>query len=114
MVIAAFGAYVLAADAVQRRTREIALRRLFGARRFDIGRLIAKEVGAIVLLSALVALPLAAVAIARYLATYTEQTPLAFWAMAFALLASLATAAFAGARQAWIAMMLKPAVALRT
>jgi hypothetical protein len=114
MVIAAFGAYVLAADAVQRRTREIALRRLFGARRFDIGRLIAKDVGAIVLMSALVALPLAAVAIARYLATYTEQTPLAFWALAFALLASLATAAFAGARQAWLAMMLKPAVALRT
>ena len=31
IVIAAFGAYVLAADAVQRRTSEIALRRLFGA-----------------------------------------------------------------------------------
>jgi putative ABC transport system permease protein len=114
MTIAAFGAYVIAADAVQRRTREIALRKLFGAGRLDIGSLIAREVGAIVLLSALVAIPLAALAIARYLATYTEQTPLAFWALAFALLASLATAAFAGARQAWLAMMLKPAVALRT
>jgi hypothetical protein len=34
--------------------------------------------------------------------------------LAFALLVTLATAAFAGARQAWIAMTLKPAVALRT
>jgi hypothetical protein len=114
MIIAAFGVYVLAADAVQRRTKEIALRKLFGTRRRDIGKLVAKEIGAVILLSALVALPLAALAIGRYLAAYTERTPLAFWALAFALLVSLATAAFAGARQAWIAMTLKPAVALRT
>jgi hypothetical protein len=114
MVIAAFGVYVLAADTVQRRTKEIALRKLFGSRRRDIGKLIAKEIGAVILLSAVVALPLAALAIARYLAAYTERTPLAFWALAFALLVSLATAALAGARQAWIAMTIKPAVALRT
>jgi cell division protein FtsX len=114
MIIAAFGVYVLAADAVQRRTKEIALRKLFGTRRRDIGKLVAKEIGAVILLSAVLALPLAALAIARYLATYTERTPLAFWALAFALLVSLTTAAIAGARQAWIAMTLKPAVALRT
>lgn len=68
MVIAAFGVYVLAADAVQRRTKEIALRKLFGTRRRDIGKLVAKEIGAVVLLSAVVALPLAALAIGRYLA----------------------------------------------
>jgi putative ABC transport system permease protein len=114
MIIAAFGVYVLAADAVQRRTKEIALRKLFGTRRRDIGKLVAKEIGAVILLSAVVALPLAALAIGRYLAAYTERTPLAFWALAFALLVSLATATFAGARQAWIATTLKPAVALRT
>jgi len=114
MTIAAFGVYVLAADAVQRRTKEIALRKLFGTGRRDIGKLVAKEIGAVILLSAVLALPLAAIAIARYLATYTERTPLAFWALAFALLVSLITAAIAGARQAWIAMTLKPAIALRT
>jgi len=113
MIIAAFGMYVLATDAVQRRTKEIALRKLFGTRRRDIGTLVAKEIGAVILLSAVVALPLAALAIGRYLAAYTERTPLAFWALAVALLVSLATAAFASARQAWIAMALKPAVALR-
>ena len=113
MIIAAFGVYVLAADAVQRRTKEIALRKLFGTRRRDIGKLVAIEIGAVILLSAALALPLAAIAIARYLATYTERTPLAFWALAFALLISLTAAAIAGARQAWIAMTLKPAVALR-
>jgi putative ABC transport system permease protein len=113
MIIAAAGSYVLAADAVQRRTSEIALRKLFGARRRDIGKLLAREISAVILLAAVVALPLAALAIGRYLAAYTERTPLAFWALGFALLASSVTAAFAGARQAWIAMTLKPAIALR-
>jgi carbonic anhydrase/acetyltransferase-like protein (isoleucine patch superfamily) len=45
MIIAAFGVYVLATDAVQRRTKEIALRKLFGTRRRDIGKLVAKEIG---------------------------------------------------------------------
>jgi len=62
----------------------------------------------------IVALPLAALAVARYLSAYTEHTPIAFWSLAVALVAALATAAFAAARQAWIAMMLKPAVALHT
>ena len=112
-LIAAFGIYVLAADAVQRRTGEIALRKLFGARRAAIGRLLAREIGAIVLLSALVATPLAALTIARYLAPYTERTPIAWWALAAALAGGFATAALAAARQAWVAMALKPAVALR-
>jgi putative ABC transport system permease protein len=114
MVIAAFGVYVLASDAVQRRTKEIALRKLFGTRRRDIGKLVAQEVGGIVLLSAVIAMPLAAVAIERYLAVYTERTPLAFWSLAFALGVAVATAAFAAARQIWVAMTLKPAVALRS
>jgi hypothetical protein len=114
MIIAAFGVYVLATDAVQRRTKEIALRKLFGTRRRDIGKLVAKEIGAAILLSAVVALPLAALAIGRYLAAYTERTPLAFWSLAFAFVVALATAAFAAARQAWLAMMLKPTVALRS
>ncbi|MEA3176644.1 MAG: putative transport system permease protein [Gammaproteobacteria bacterium] len=114
MLIAAFGVYVLAADAVQRRTKEIALRKLFGTRSRDIGKLVAKDVGAIILVAAIIAIPVAAIAIARYLAIYTEQTPLAFWSLAIAVAAAVVTASLAAARQTWIAMVLKPAVALRT
>jgi len=113
-VIAAFGTHVLAADAVERRTGEIALRRLFGARRRDICKLIAGEIGSIVLVSAAVSLPLAALAIARYLAPFTERTPSAFWTLALAAGAALAIASLASARHAWVAMSLKPAVALQT
>jgi putative ABC transport system permease protein len=114
MLIAAFGVYVLAADAVRRRTKEIALRKLFGTRRGDIGKLVARDIGAIILLAAVIALPASALAIARYLAPFTEQTPFAYWSLGIALAFALVTAALAAARQTWTAMILKPAVALRT
>ncbi len=114
MFIAAIGAYVLATDAVQRRTREIALRKLFGARRRDVGRLVAKEIGAVIVLAAIIALPLAALAIARYLAPFSERTPMAYWALGVALIAALGVVGVAAARQAGIAMGMKPAAALRT
>jgi ABC-type antimicrobial peptide transport system permease subunit len=114
MFIAAIGAFVLATDAVQRRTREIALRKLFGALRQDVARLVLAELGAIVLLAALVALPLAALAIARYLAPFSERTPMAYWALVLAGAAATGVVGVAAARQARVAMKMKPAVALRT
>jgi len=114
MFIAAIGAYVLATDAVQRRTREIALRKLFGARRRDVGKLVARELGAVILLAAIVALPLAALAIARYLAPFSERTPVAYWALLAAAAVSVGVVGVAAARQARIAIRLKPAVAMRT
>lgn len=114
IIIAAFGAYVLAADAVQRRTAEIALCRLFGAHRRDIARLIAAEVGTVALLASAIASPVAALAIARYMAAYTERTPVAFWTLVLAMGAALAITSVAAARHGWTAMRLRPAEALRT
>jgi hypothetical protein len=113
MFIAAIGAYVLATDAVQRRTREIALRKLFGARRQDVGRLVVREIGAILLMAAAVALPLAALAIARYLSPFTEHTPMAYGALGVALIAALGVVGVAAARQTRIAMAMRPSAALR-
>ena len=112
LVIAFFGAYVIAADTVQRRTREIALRKLFGARRGDIARLVARELGMQIAVAALIGLPVAALAIARYLAPFVERTPLAYPMLAFALAATLVTVALAAARHARAAVRLRPAAAL--
>lgn len=113
MLIAACGAFVLATDAVQRRTREIALRKLFGARRGHIARLVARDLCAQLLLAGLIAVPVAAVAIARYLAPFAEHTPLAYVSLAIALLAAAAVVTAGAARQAWLAMHMRPASALR-
>ncbi|CAN7475033.1 ABC transporter permease [Pseudoduganella sp. LjRoot289] len=114
LLIAAIGAYVLAADAVQRRTPEIALRKLYGARRRDIGKLIARQLGVMLVLPAALGLPVAAVAIMRYLAGYTEHAAIGLWTLAFAFAIGAAIVALAGARHARIAMRLKPVVALQS
>jgi len=54
-----------------------------------------------------------ALAIARYLAPFSERTPLAYWAMMVAVFAALVVIGIAAARQAREAMRMKPAVALR-
>jgi putative ABC transport system permease protein len=113
MLIAACGAFVLAADAVRRRNREIALRKLFGARRGHIGGLVARELGTLLLIAAAIGLPIAAVGIARYLAPFSERTPLAYAALAAALLVAAAVVTVGAARQAWLAMKMRPAMALR-
>lgn len=112
LMLAASGAYVLAADAIRRRTREIALRKLHGARPKDIGMLVARELAQLVALPALVGLPLAAVAIERYLSAYVERAPVGWWPLAGALLLGVVTTALAGGRHAWRAVRLKPAAAL--
>ena len=113
LAIAAFGTYVLSASTVQRRSKEIVLRKLHGAGRSDIALLVLREIGTLLLVAAAVGLPLAAVAIARYLATYVEHAPIAYWTLLGALAATLAISLIAVARQAWIAMRLMPAEALR-
>jgi putative ABC transport system permease protein len=75
---------------------------------------VATELGAAILLAAVVALPLSALAIARYLAPFSERTPMAYWALVLAVAAALGVVGVAAARQARLAMRMKPAVALRT
>ncbi|HEX6637964.1 MAG TPA: ABC transporter permease [Steroidobacteraceae bacterium] len=113
LLIAGCGAFVLAADAVRRRTREIALRKLHGARRSHIGRLVARELGISLLLAATLGLPIAAVGIARYLAPFSDRTPLAYVAVVVALVMAAAVVAAGAARQAWLASTIRPADALR-
>ena len=61
------------------------------------GQLVAGEIGSIVLVSAAVSLPLAALTIARYLAPFTERTPGAFWTLALATVAAFTIASVASA-----------------
>jgi putative ABC transport system permease protein len=111
--IAAFGIYVLAAGSVQRRGREIALRKLHGAGNKAIGLLVGTEFALLLLAAATLALPPAGFAIARYLAGFTVTTAHAWWALPGALLVGVLTALGATLRHALAAMRVAPAVALR-
>ncbi|MGZ5202050.1 MAG: ABC transporter permease [Telluria sp.] len=111
--LASFGIYVLAAYSVERRSREIVLRKLHGARGRDISRLVAREFGLLVAIGAVAGLPLAWLGIERYLARFVERAPMGQWPLlyAFALIAAVGVAATA--RQTVRAARMSPALALR-
>ncbi|MBC3875693.1 ABC transporter permease [Undibacterium flavidum] len=113
LAIAAFGIYVLSAYSVQRRVQEIAIRKIYGAKTKSIALLLGKEFGFIMLGSALIGLPLGALAISHYLASFVEQAPIGGWTLLFALSVALLIALASSLRHALLAMRISPVVALR-
>jgi predicted permease len=114
LLLAAFGIYVLSAYSVQRRSREIVLRKLHGARGGAIARLLGREFAWMLGCAALLGLPPAALAIQRYLAAFAEHAPIGGWTLLLALAAVLAVALAATIRHTLAAMRLPPALALRS
>lgn len=113
LALAGSGVYVLAAQSVQRRAREIVLRKLHGAGRAAITLLLGREFALLTGAAAVIALPAAWLAIARYLAPFVEHSPLSAWAPLAALAAALMVVIAACARHTWSAMRIAPARALR-
>ncbi|PRC94950.1 ABC transporter permease [Solimicrobium silvestre] len=113
IAIAAFGIYVLSAYSVQRRTREIVLRKLYGANGGAIAGLLAREFGILVAISALIGLPIAAVASEKYLAEFVERAPMGVWPLVGALALACVVAFFGILRHALLAIRMSPVVALR-
>lgn len=113
LVLAAFGMYVLAAHSVQRRAREIVLRKLHGAGRTAIALLVGREFVLLTGVAALAALPAAWLAIAHYLAPFAARSPLSGWAPPAALALALLVVLAATARHTRAALRMAPARVLR-
>jgi putative ABC transport system permease protein len=113
IAIAAFGIYVLAAYSVQRRTREIVLRKLYGAGRGAIGGLVMREFVTLLGAGAVIGLPAAWFATERYLSPFTERAPIGLWAIAAALSVAAAVALGATLRHTLSAVRITPVLALR-
>jgi putative ABC transport system permease protein len=113
IAIASFGVYVLAAYSVQRRTREIVLRKLYGASGGAIGRLVLGEFLQLVGAGALVGLPAAWIATQLYLAPFTERAPVGMWTVLAALAVAATVALAATLRHTLAAVRITPVLALR-
>jgi putative ABC transport system permease protein len=113
IAIAAFGIYVLAAYSVQRRTKEIVLRKLYGAGKGAIGKLVAREFATLIGAGALVGLPLAWIATQRYMAPFTERAPIGVWPLAAALAVAGLVTVGSTLRHTLAAIHITPARALR-
>ncbi|MGZ5199241.1 MAG: ABC transporter permease [Telluria sp.] len=113
IAIAAFGVYVLAAYSVQRRTREIVLRKLYGASGGAIGSLVLREFLELVGSGAVIGLPAAWIATERYLAPFTERAPVGMWTVLAALAVAIVVALAATLRHTLAAVRITPVLALR-
>jgi putative ABC transport system permease protein len=111
--IAAFGIYVLAAYSVQRRAREIVLRKLYGAGSAAVGGLVAREFAVLIGVGALLGLPLAWLALQNYLAAFVERAPIGAWTILGALLVACVVALGSTLRHTLAAVRIRPALALR-
>ena len=111
--IAAFGIYVLAAYSVQRREREIVLRKLYGANGAAVGGLVLREFLLLVGAGALVGLPPAWLAMQHYLAGFTQRAPIGAWTIVAALLLACAVTLSSTLRHTLAAVRIRPALALR-
>jgi len=113
LALAAFGVYAMAAASVQRRGREIVLRKLHGAGRAAIAALVAREFVLLTGAAALIGLPLAVLGVERYLAPFVAHAPWGRWAPLAALALALLVVALAAARHTLAAMRTSPVQALR-
>jgi putative ABC transport system permease protein len=113
IAIASFGIYVLAAYSVQRRTREIVLRKLYGASGGAIRRLVLREFATLIGAGALIGLPAAWIASERFLAPFTERAPIGLWAIGAALAVAVAVALGSTLRHTMTAVRITPVLALR-
>ncbi|QGZ40513.1 FtsX-like permease family protein [Pseudoduganella flava] len=111
--LAAFGIYVLAAYSVHRHRRQIVLRKLHGASRAAIARLLAREFAGLLAAGALIGLPVAWLAIERYLAGFAERAPLGQWPLVLATALAATVALLATTRHGVAALRLPPIAALR-
>jgi putative ABC transport system permease protein len=113
LLLSAFGVYALAAYTVRRSAREIVVRKLYGASRTRIARLLAGEFVPLLAVAAVVGLPLAAWLTSSWLASFTERSSLVMLALPIALVALVAMTALAALRHGFIAMNMRPTQALR-
>jgi putative ABC transport system permease protein len=98
---------------VQRRTREIVLRKLYGAGKGAIGKLVAREFALLIAAGALAGLPVAWIATQRYLAPFTERAPIGLWTLAAALAVAALVTLASTLRHTLAAVHLTPSRALR-
>jgi putative ABC transport system permease protein len=79
LLISLFGIYAVATAATRRRRREIAIRKVFGAEAGDILRMFFGEYALQVVIAGAVALPLAYLAMSRWLQGYAYRTDIPWW-----------------------------------
>lgn len=113
IILACMGLVGIAASAVQRRIREIGIRKVCGARNGQIVKLLLWQLTKPVLLANFAAWPVALWWTRHWLAGFAYHIDLHWWMFAGASLVALAFALATVGGQAWLAARARPVTALR-
>jgi len=113
MLIACLGLFGLAAYAAQQRTKEIGIRKVLGATASGIVGLLSKEFLTLVGIAFVIAIPVAYLAMQRWLQDFAYRIDLDISTFVLAGVLALLIAALTVGQQAWRAARLDPAIALR-
>ncbi len=112
--ISCLGLFGLAAFTAEQRTKEIGIRKVLGASIVNIVLMLSRDFLLLVLLSSVVALPVAWWAMNSWLEKYANRIEIEWWMFVVAVLASLAIALFTISYQSIKAALMNPVKSLKT
>ena len=114
VLISCLGLFGLSAYSAEQRTREIGIRKVFGATILDITGLFSKEFLKLVLLATSIALPIAWFGMHQWLQNYAYRTSVSWWILGLTALAAVAIALVTVSFQAIKAALANPVKSLRS
>ena len=109
LLISLFGIYAVAVASTQRRRKEIAIRKVFGAEVWDIVRIFFREYTLQVIIAGIIALPIAYYAMYQWLQGYAYRTNISWWLLTGVIVAVAAVVMLTVLGQIWKAANQNPA-----
>lgn len=113
MLMAAFGMYISSAISLQRKSREIVMRKLFGANPIDIAKILGREFALLISIAAGIGLPVAYLLGRLFVEHSSRQAPVGLWPVLAALAGAIVVTLIASYRNTAAAMRMSPALALQ-
>jgi hypothetical protein len=114
ILISCLGLFGLASFVAEQRTKEIGIRKIVGASVFNLWKLLSKDFVELVIISCLIAIPIAYYFLAAWLKNYEYRTEISWWIFVATSLAALAITLLTVSYQAVKAAVMKPVNSLRS
>jgi len=114
IIVGCMGLFGLAAFSAEQRTKELGIRKVLGANAFDIVGLLSKNFLVLVVISSVIAFPIAWWAMNNWLEDFPYRVNISWWVFGVAIIAALAIALLTVSFQAIKAALANPVKSLRT
>ncbi len=112
--ISCLGLFGLASFIAEQRTKEIGIRKVVGASVFNLWQLLSEDFVKLVMLSIIIATPLAYYGVIKWLNNYTYRTEVSWWVFAIAGIGAIGITLFTVSFQALKVAITNPIKSLRT